>query len=112
MRWLSPCLVALSLATACVGPHDVPWSMRTWNGRVEPFRVAGNVKDGDSVLLGGTRLVAHLTPGHTRGATTWTTTVDEDGSRLAVVFYPSGNVPVAARLVNNPDYPQVASDFA
>src|SRR5215471_10779048 len=31
------------LATACVGPHDVPWSMRTWNGQLEPFRIAGNV---------------------------------------------------------------------
>src|SRR5437016_7338035 len=28
--------------------------------------------DGDSVTLGGTTLVAHLTPGHTRGCTTWT----------------------------------------
>src|SRR5258707_210299 len=30
--------------------------------------------DGDQVTLGGTTLVAHLTPGHTRGCTTWTTT--------------------------------------
>ena len=28
--------------------------------------------DGESVTLGGTTLVAHFTPGHTHGATTWT----------------------------------------
>src|SRR6476469_4366041 len=28
--------------------------------------------DGEEVTLGGTTLVAHLTPGHTHGATTWT----------------------------------------
>ena len=30
--------------------------------------------DGEPVTLGGTTLVAHLTAGHTRGCTTWTTT--------------------------------------
>jgi Metallo-beta-lactamase superfamily len=35
--------------------------------------------DGDKVRLGGKMLVAHLTPGHTRGCTTWTTTAEENG---------------------------------
>src|SRR5436190_19010353 len=35
--------------------------------------------DGDSVTLGGTTLVAHLTPGHTRGCTTWTMKIQEGG---------------------------------
>ena len=42
--------------------------------------------DGESVTLGGTTLVAHLTAGHTRGCTTWTTTVQEDGNAYDVVF--------------------------
>jgi len=63
------------------------------------------VKDGDRVELGGTTLVAHLTPGHTRGATTWTTTVDEDGRRLSVVFFPSANVP-PARACSKPRLPE------
>src|SRR5260370_16101958 len=33
--------------------------------------------DGDQVTLGGTTLVAHLTPGHTRGCTTCTTTAQQ-----------------------------------
>src|SRR5437016_1029855 len=35
--------------------------------------------DGESVTLGGTTLVAHLTPGHTRGCTTWTLKAQENG---------------------------------
>src|SRR3979411_1534296 len=42
--------------------------------------------DGESVTLGGVTLVAHLTPGHTRGCTTWTTTAQEGGRTYKVVF--------------------------
>jgi len=42
--------------------------------------------DGDSVTLGGTTLVAHLTAGHTRGCTTWTTKVPEGGRTYNVVI--------------------------
>ena len=42
--------------------------------------------DGDSVMLGGVTLVAHLTPGHTRGCTTWTTTAQENGKTYNVMF--------------------------
>src|SRR5215210_2910610 len=42
--------------------------------------------DGEAVTLGGTTLVAHLTAGHTRGATTWTMTAQETGKTYDVVF--------------------------
>src|SRR5215467_10511859 len=42
--------------------------------------------DGESVTLGGTTLVAHLTAGHTRGCTTWTTKVQENGKTYNVVI--------------------------
>src|ERR1700682_3302691 len=42
--------------------------------------------DGESVTLGGTTLVAHLTPGHTRGCTTWTMKVQDGGKPYDVVF--------------------------
>ena len=38
------------------------------------------------MTLGGTTLVAHLTPGHTRGCTTWTTTVQDGGRSYNVMF--------------------------
>jgi metallo-beta-lactamase class B len=42
--------------------------------------------DGDEVRLGGTTLVAHLTPGHTRGCTTWTMKAQEGGRIYDVMF--------------------------
>ena len=42
--------------------------------------------DGESVTLGGTTLVAHLTAGHTRGCTTWTTKEAEGGRTYNVVI--------------------------
>lgn len=43
--------------------------------------------DGEEVTLGGTTLVAHLTAGHTRGCTTWTTKVQEGGKTYNVVIH-------------------------
>jgi metallo-beta-lactamase class B len=42
--------------------------------------------DGESVTLGDTMLVAHLTAGHTRGCTTWTTKVMDRGKSYNVVI--------------------------
>src|SRR6266496_3517135 len=67
--------------------------------------------DGERVTLGGTTLVAHITPGHTRGATTWTMEVTEGGRTLSVVFFPSANVNPGVRLVGNARYPEIAADF-
>ncbi len=45
------------------------------------------LNDGDSVTLGGVTLVAHLTPGHTHGGTTWTMKATENGKTYDVVIY-------------------------
>jgi metallo-beta-lactamase class B len=45
------------------------------------------IHDGDTVTLGGTTLVAHLTAGHTPGCTTWTMTAQEGGKSYNVVFH-------------------------
>ena len=45
------------------------------------------IHDGESVMLGGTTLVAHLTAGHTPGCTTWTTKVRDGGRDYDVVFH-------------------------
>jgi metallo-beta-lactamase class B len=42
--------------------------------------------DGESVTLGGTTLVAHLTPGHTHGCTTWTMKAQDGGKTYNVVI--------------------------
>lgn len=69
------------------------------------------VGDGDIVTLGGVALTAHLTPGHTLGATTWTMQVKDQGRSLAVVFFPSANINPGVRLLGNRRYPHIAQDF-
>lgn len=76
-----------------------------------PVVVDEELVDGKAVTLGGTTLVAHLTPGHTPGATTWTTTVEEDGRRLAVVFFSSATLFEEMPLVGNAEYPAIVADF-
>lgn len=80
-----------------------------------PCPVDGLVEDGDRVELGGVVLTAHLTPGHTRGATTWTLRVAREnnpGRPLDVVIFPSANVNPGTRLVGNKEYPSIADDYA
>ena len=67
--------------------------------------------DGDTVSLGDTVLTAHLTPGHTKGCTTWTMKVHEGGERYDVVIVGSPNVNEGYKLVNNAAYPQITSDY-
>lgn len=67
--------------------------------------------DGDTVSLGGTVLTAHLTPGHTRGTTTWTLDEPEGSRFLHVVIVGSPNVNPGYRLVGNKAYPQIARDY-
>src|SRR5512144_2139213 len=70
-----------------------------------PTRVDRVLHDGDEVKLGGAVLVAHLTPGHTKGCTTWAMKVREAGMTHNVVIIGSPNVNDGYRLVNNTVYP-------
>jgi len=56
-------------------------------------------------------LVAHLTPGHTKGCTTWTMKVTDGGKTNNVVIVGSPNVNPGYKLVSNPAYPQIADDY-
>jgi metallo-beta-lactamase class B len=67
--------------------------------------------NGDQVKLAGTVLTAHLTPGHTPGATTWTMTATENGKPYHVVISSSIGVNPGYILVNNSKYPQIADDY-
>jgi metallo-beta-lactamase class B len=60
-------------------------------GKTHP--IDRTIVDGDKVVLGGTTLVAHLTPGHTPGCTTWTMQAQENGKTFNVVFACSYRAP-------------------
>jgi metallo-beta-lactamase class B len=89
---------------------DVPDEERTGRGR-PGAHVDRVLHDGDAVELGGSRWIAHLTPGHTKGCTTWTTRLHDGGRDLNVVIIGSPNVNPGYYLVGNKSYPQIANDY-
>ena len=66
-----------------------------------PTNVDRTLHDGDEVKLGDAVLVAHLTPGHTKGCTTWTMNVKEGAKTYRVVIVGSPNVNAGYKLVGN-----------
>ena len=99
----------LTGATVMAMAEDVPalQNIRP-GGKAHPIdRV---LHDGDTVTLGGMTLAAHLTPGHTKGCTTWTLKVDEGGKTYDVVIVGSVSLN-AANLGDNPGYPNIREDF-
>jgi metallo-beta-lactamase class B len=78
----------------------------------KPVKVSRILKDGDIVRLGNVALTAHLTPGHTEGNTTWTTTVEENGKKYDVVFVGSMSINPGVRMVNYPPWPKISEAYA
>ncbi len=89
---------------------DVPEEQSTAKGR-PGAHVDRVLHDGDTVELGGAQLVAHITPGHTRGCTTWTMQVRDGARTLNVVIVGSPNVNPGYILAGNKDYPRIADDY-
>ena len=76
-----------------------------------PAKVDRILHDGDEVKLGDATLKAHLTPGHTKGCTTWTMKVN-DGTKLRdVVIIGSPNVNPGYQLAGSTVYPRMKEDF-
>lgn len=75
-----------------------------------PVRVTRTVTDGESLRLGDLLLTAHLTPGHTKGNTTWTWKSCEGTRCVHMVDVGSLSAP-DYRLIGNPKYPDIVKDF-
>jgi metallo-beta-lactamase class B len=85
----------------------LPLRLLVWVGiaRYPAARVGHRVKDGETIRLGPIQLTAHITPGHTRGCTSWSFPVG-DGDRVL-------NVVSACSLVTlgGSRYPEQRADF-
>jgi metallo-beta-lactamase class B len=77
-----------------------------------PVKVDHVVSDGEQVKLGDSVLVAHLTPGHSIGCTTWTMRVLEGGKPYDVVFVGGVTINPGVHFVGRPTYPGIADDYA
>lgn len=89
------------------GKDDFQYT-ETW----EPCPVDKVLHDREKVSLGGSTLTAWKTAGHTKGCTTWTMDVMQDGKTYKAVIIGSPNVNTGYKLVGNTKYPGIAEDFA
>ena len=90
--------------------EDIPALTKITPGN-KPHIIDRVLNDGDTVTLGGVTLVAHLTPGHTRGCTTWSTKIQEGGKTYDVVIIGSIGVNPGYQLVDNKEVPQIAGEY-
>ncbi|WP_407640805.1 subclass B3 metallo-beta-lactamase [Aquirhabdus parva] len=93
------------------GKTDFAYGNDPTTPKYAPTHVDRVLHDGDVVKLGGTELVAHLTPGHTKGCTTWTMKVTEGGKTYNVVIVGSTGINPGYNLVDSKVYPQMAADY-
>ena len=97
-------------AKIMVMAEDVPLLQKMMPGG-KPHPIDRVLHDGDEVELGGAALVAHLTPGHTPGCTTWTMKVHDGGRTYDVVIVGSLSVAPGTKLVNNANDPHIVDEY-
>jgi metallo-beta-lactamase class B len=90
--------------------EDVP-ALRAMQPGGKPHPIDRILNDGDQVVLGGTTLTAHRTPGHTKGCTSWGLQVEEEGRIYDALIVCSFGVNDNYVLVGNENYPEIASDY-
>lgn len=79
--------------------------------RYPPVNVDHELHDGEAVTLGNVTLTAHFTPGHTKGCTSWSFPVALSDGRTAQALVICSLSTLTFRLVDNPAYPNIVSDF-
>jgi metallo-beta-lactamase class B len=84
----------------------------TPGARFEPVTVDQTFSDGGKISLGGTELTAHLHPGHTKGATSFTLNVPENGKTYRVVIANMGSINPGVKVTGMPTYPRIGDDYA
>jgi metallo-beta-lactamase class B len=75
-----------------------------------PVKVDRVLKDGDKVTLPGIDLTAHLTPGHSRGCTSWGATASAGGDNYEVLVFCSATV-AANRITPPLQYEGIVEDY-
>jgi metallo-beta-lactamase class B len=80
--------------------------------RFEPVTVDRRLKDGETITLGGVVVTAHDHPGHTKGATSFTFDVREDGRIYNVGIINMGSINPGVRVRGMPRYPTIGDDYA
>jgi metallo-beta-lactamase class B len=101
-------LKRVSGAKLVASKGDAP-ALRSGHAGIPAVAVDRVIGDRETLTVGDTTLQAVMTPGHTKGCTTWTMNARDGGRPLRVVFYCSTSV--VAPLVGNTDYPTIIDDY-
>lgn len=80
------------------------------NLKAPPIQVNIAFSDDFSFEHGGVSMTAKVTPGHTRGCTSWTMNIEQGGKSHEVLFFCSATV-AANRLVGPPQYEGIVDDY-
>ena len=90
--------------------HGMLDSETNWEDKFTPVKLDKIIADGEKISLGEVQLQAVLTPGHTKGCTSWFMQSPDNGAVRKVAFVCSLTT-AGNKLVNNKIYPQIADDF-
>ncbi|MBM3780958.1 MAG: subclass B3 metallo-beta-lactamase [Acidobacteria bacterium] len=93
------------------GKTDYLWASRP-EMHFEPVPIDDTFTDGGTISLGGVTLTAHHHPGHSKGATSFTLTVRENGRDYRVIIANMGSINPGARVTGMPSYPDIGRDYA
>jgi metallo-beta-lactamase class B len=93
------------------GKADFRWG-DTPAARFQPVKVDRTFKDGETLSIGGTTLTAHRHAGHTKGATSFTTEMSENGKTYRVVIANMGSINPGVKVTGMPTYPGIMQDYA
>jgi metallo-beta-lactamase class B len=78
----------------------------------EPVKVDQRLKNGDKIKLGDVEITAHHDPGHTKGATSFSLTVRENGRDYRVLIANMPGINAGVTVKGMPKYPAIATDYA
>ena len=93
------------------GASDFRWG-DDLASRFEKVTVDQRLKDGDTVTLGNVTVTAHHHPGHTKGATSFSLTVRENGRDYRVAIANMGSINPGVTVNGMPKYPTIGQDYA
>lgn len=83
------------------------------NGRsYEPVKVDRLLKDGDTIVLGSTKLRMLHHPGHTKGSCSYLIDVKDEHDTYKVLIVNMPTIITDRRFSDIPSYPEIASDYA
>jgi metallo-beta-lactamase class B len=92
---------------------NIDWRNPKGRGIIyDPIKVDRRLKDGDKITLGDAELTVHFSPGHTKGATSFTLPVKDGARTYNVLIANMPGINAGVHLLGSAGYPNMSQDFA